>query len=481
MAADRINILAGSRPHRKQGRAIVDDHRFIVIVKGTRSGGTWAGARAFMRRIVRDIERVHARGERWRYTPGAAWEDQDPLLRYWAIGPVYSQTLIQRREISSMLAPYWKQLVLHRAGHRVWLAGGVLIEYKSGDRPDSLVAEGLDGAWITEAARLKSEAWTDGIRSRLSARPGRPGGWCIVDSTPLGRNWFFEAFARRALENDAHHDPEYGYHHWTTAENTCSPETQADVAKARRQLPPRIFRRDYEASWEAWQGQVYEEFSRSVHVVDDTRVPALLHVVAGQDWGWSHPGALVVAGTDADGNVWVVDEEYASGLLVEPVEGGDSWVSRARAKCERWGVASVDCGPDRPENIDAYVRHGLPARGADDAVHEGIQRIATWMHHASSSGDLPAVAPRLFVHERCVNVIREIEGYRWRPMTLAAREEPLKVQDDAVDAMRYACNGLARGEPVNKITPRGNVVALDESRRTRTRSRMRSRMWGGGR
>ena len=66
-------------------------------------------------------------------------------------------------------------------------------------------------------------------------------------------------------------------------------------------------------------------------------------------------------------------------------------------------------------------------------------------------------------------------------MTLAAREEPLKVQDDAVDAMRYACNGLARGEPVNKITPRGNVVALDESRRTRTRSRMRSRMWGGGR
>ena len=42
--------------------------------------------------------------------------------------------------------------------------------------------------------------------------------------------------------------------------------------------------------------------------------------------------------------------------------------------------------------------------------------------------------PRLYVHERCVNLRREIGMYRWRE---DSKEEPVKEHDHAMDAMRY--------------------------------------------
>ena len=46
-----------------------------------------------------------------------------------------------------------------------------------------------------------------------------------------------------------------------------------------------------------------------------------------------------------------------------------------------------------------------------------------------------------FVCEDCPNLIREIEGYVWHPKCKEKGEdEPLKLNDHAIDAMRYALN-----------------------------------------
>lgn len=44
----------------------------------------------------------------------------------------------------------------------------------------------------------------------------------------------------------------------------------------------------------------------------------------------------------------------------------------------------------------------------------------------------------LFICEECVNTIREIEGYVWDPKAAQRGEdEPVKLFDDCVDALRY--------------------------------------------
>ena len=50
-------------------------------------------------------------------------------------------------------------------------------------------------------------------------------------------------------------------------------------------------------------------------------------------------------------------------------------------------------------------------------------------------------AGKLFVCAGCDNLIREIEGYVWHPKCKEKGEdEPLKQNDHAVDALRYAIN-----------------------------------------
>lgn len=472
-----VNILAGCDPHDPQRGYIESDATFASALAGIGGGKSYGTMYACLRLMARDAALYHARGERWQYVPEVPVWNQDPFLLYWLIGPTYRLSLRLERELIGALRPHWKELVLAYKGRHIMLRGGILFEIKSGDRPDTLVADYVDGIGITEAARLNPKAWNEALHTRLRGRApksgdnGRAPGWARFDSTPKGRNWWWRDVLRHGDKDDPKYDgrhldptseryglpPQYENHRWRTVDNDRSPATVAFAADAKRTMPARYYRRDFEAALDTFEGQIYDEFSEAVHVIDDADLPAMVETIGGQDWGWSHPGCLVVVGRDGDGSWYVLDEVYETGLLVEPQAGGDSWVNRAQEMVERWKCSSIECGPDRPENIVTYQRHGLPAQGADDAVYDGIQRLATRMHYAAADGVLAEIKPTWFVHRRCANVIRQIGGYKWREFNADRphKEEPLKVEDDAADAVRYACNRWRDGgEAVDSYTPR---------------------------
>ncbi len=64
------------------------------------------------------------------------------------------------------------------------------IFYKSGDRPESLLGETLDGAIIDEAAKQKKEIWSRYVMPML----GTTNGWADLLSTPDGFDWFYDCF-----------------------------------------------------------------------------------------------------------------------------------------------------------------------------------------------------------------------------------------------------------------------------------------------
>ncbi len=407
-----IHLFKNYCPHEGQRKLHSSATRFASVCAGVRSGKSYGAAREFMRRVFAD-----------RFAKSGP-------LRYWAIAPTYDLADVQQREISNILQADAKALIKasSKGDRSLELDGDILIEFKSAHYYERLVGVGLDGLWIDEAARLHPEAWRGQIRMRLSDRMG----WGLFSTTPLSRNWFYDEIWRRGDPLDELYDSAYASVHFTTAQNTALPGLVAEVEQARRDLPPRYFQREYLASFDAFIGQIYEEFDRKIHVVKKSELPdTFTEVRVGVDWGFRNPGAMIVVGRDGDDCWWVIEEIVRNGTYVDSSGPETTWLSLAQDINARLRPSVFLCDPSRAEYIRSFRAAGLPAKGADNRVASGIQRVAMLLH---TNPDNP---PRLRFDESLTHLLSEIREYRWREDDPFA-EEPVKENDHALDALRYA-------------------------------------------
>jgi phage terminase large subunit len=95
---------------------------------------------------------------------------------------------------------------------------------------------------------------------------------------------------------------------------------------------------------------------------------------------------------------------------------------------------------DAQDNAELRAE-GINTKNAKKDVILGLQKVKARM---KVQGD---GYPRLFICKRCKNVIREFGSYRW-PETRATgndKEEPMKENDHAMDAIRYMVMEIDRG------------------------------------
>jgi hypothetical protein len=234
-------------------------------------------------------------------------------------------------------------------------------------------------------------------------------------------------------------------------------------------MPEKYYKRTFEASWDVFEGQVYEDYLAEVHrrhrnefcfiLQNGTRIGGglkivrLEEVVAGMDWGFGsgHPAALVVGGKSR-GRWYVLEDCMQEGIFVAPPgQGSDSWVTRAKRLVCKWGISSIYCDNESPENIQVFKRHGLPAKPAIKDVLEGIQAVATALHVEESTGE-----PGMFILESAPGCLDEVAFYHWKEG--AAKEQPDKTGDHCMDALRYMVythekRGAFRREPQYDAVP----------------------------
>lgn len=178
-----------------------------------------------------------------------------PRVHAWVVAPSYPMLRQAWNELRALLAPTGLIVRKDEAELTLELHGGIFIELRSADRPESLVGVGLDALWVTEAARIREIAWTENLRPTLSS-PGRgPGmggqGLAVINSTPRGRNWFYRlCLSGMATING---QPNNLYQqgvvqfHYTTADNPLV--NTEEIELARRSLPDVIFRQEYLAEF----------------------------------------------------------------------------------------------------------------------------------------------------------------------------------------------------------------------------------------
>jgi phage terminase large subunit len=356
-------------------------------------------------------------------------------MHYWVVAETSELLDEPKRYILQFLPP---ELLEHADGTngRLWLHGDILIEFKTGHDPKRLVGSGLNGLWIEEAARMSPMAWPGFLNPTLADKQG----WAMLTTTPLGEDWTHEYFYKPAMAGE----PDFGFHTWRTVDNTMVPALVEEAARAKRLLPPPYYRREYEASYEAFIGQIYESFDQ--HTMVKPALPPGIQfraVLAGVDWGFTAPGAIVVIGLTHDDHVWVIDEVYDANRLVETF-----WVPAAKKVQAQYGLKTFVADPAEPGQLQRFRSAGIQVTGHRNygsgtfdeharSVRDGIRTVESVMHQG-----------KFHVLAKCANTVSELKSYRWDQERTSGilLEQPAKHQKEhAATAMRYAISSVMKG------------------------------------
>lgn len=445
-------------PHAAQARFHRSTERFVNLCAGRRAGKSEAAGHEFLRRVVRDQADPNLR--HW-------GEDR----QYWACAPTESLTKIQLRKLTSAAQQY--RIPLKPCAEGLQIPGWpVLISFRTTGSIAQLIADDVFGVWLDEAAKMRDYAWGY-LEPALTAT----GGWVITSTTPEGMGWYYEEFWRKGDPEDECYDPRYANHTFFSSANpylawicphclesyraftpawearTCPADGTPLIHEAehkRALLPARIYKREYEAAFGIFVGQIWEALSKDLHW---GRAPELLRRQwAGQDWNYALPGVWLPIGEAPDGRLWVLEEIHQDRLPVWD-EAGDCWVSRIKGRQEALRRSCLTPGqviyadPSEPEHIETERRKGLNVRPAKNAVSLGLQTVETLLH------PVPGVGPRLMFaldetgrRPRAFKTWQQCLGYRFKPGT----EEPIKENDHGCDALRYALH-TAVGHQVRQM------------------------------
>jgi len=177
-----------------------------------------------------------------------------PRVMGWIVAPTYKLARQNWRELKHFFPEQWV-VSKNEAEKQLETIYDGLIEVKSADDPESLVAVGLDIVLMTEVARAKNlqDIWAN-LFARLSSNgrgPGGKGGVGIFNSTPLGRNFFHTMYQWGQ-------DPTMP--EWESWKFDCysSPYIKKeDIEIAKRTLPERIFRQNWLAEFLTDSGEVF--------------------------------------------------------------------------------------------------------------------------------------------------------------------------------------------------------------------------------
>lgn len=414
----------------KQFQAVTSKARFIHICAAIRTGKTYGAARAFMLQVVKDRKRFGG----------------EPLL-YWVMGPTYKQTIAQKRQLIDLI-PGW-EVDWRRQGDAmsfwntsrgdgvVYLKGNVQIECRSAQDPESLIADKLRGFWVTEAARVKLRALQN-LDGRIA---NYIDGWGIYDTSPFGHCPYYVSYAKPAKEGKT---PNASYHEWTAYESPYI--TKEKIAEAQARMLPSYFRRDFLASWDTFQGQIYSEWEQRIHVRSACPfTPDRAIVAADINTADTAPAAylvLLVSGRALHVRAHVESEYYRFGLGLD-FDGYASAIHGTYTELrQRFRDVQVIIDPSMHNAFKNMLRaKGIEPRNAKNQVLAGIRTMGGALHPA------PSVGPALTVSETCKNFANEIRGYAWKVSPDGAtREAPDKgMADHLMDCCRYACMEVFSG------------------------------------
>lgn len=404
--------------------AISGAARWLLIGAASRTGKTFVGARIFMFKLIADYVLMEWGEER----------------EYWCVAPTYDDCRAQKLELVKLI-PRWlidwakqgKKGEFFDESHGrgvLFLRGGVTIILKSAERPERLVAFKLRGIWWTEIARSKIAAWPN-VYARLS---NYADSWFVADTSPLGHCWFYQDVWKRAVAGDF---VGASVHKWKAIDSPYVPREV--IEEARQNLPPAFFKREFEADWAAFVGQIHD-VDEKIHVLPGCPFdPQWALIAADVNTTSTHPAEFLwlhCAGERAESRAHVAGcYQKVIGLDYELY--ANDMAIKYRELCTQFGEGKVRFVVDPSFHRD--LKHKLEERGVQ--FHNGYNDVLDTIRHLGTAlTNRPGKGPRLTFDEKARDVFEQIAGIKWKSGSDGViRPEVDKTMDDGWhDCLRYA-------------------------------------------
>jgi hypothetical protein len=262
-------------------------HRFFVVPSGRRSRKTLIGSRKVLTSALRN--------PRHRYFHGAPTRSQAKAI-FWD-------------RVKSQTRPFWIKEP-SETDLCVTLLNGTEIHVVGLDKPQRIEGQPWHGCHITELADTKPGGWEANIRPVLSDT----GGWAYLDGVPEGRNHWYDlalyacgGAIPKSLPGEGSYlecpeDPEWAYYHWFSSDVLAPKEIEA----AKRSMDERIFRQEYEGSFEGFDGLAYHAFG-AWNLTEPRQADPMRPIIIAMDFNFDPMCSVAI------------QEEYVGGRLVPVV------------------------------------------------------------------------------------------------------------------------------------------------------------------
>jgi PBSX family phage terminase large subunit len=294
------------------------------------------------------------------------------------------------------------------------------------DNPVKIMSTEYDLIYIAEATELNEEDW-ESLTTRLRNKVV-PYQQLIADCNPAGpAHWLNQRCLRKATTRllSRHED---------------NPTVDEAYLTKLRNLTGVRRKRLYEGVWAAQEGLVYE-YDAAVHLLDRFDIPSHWRRFRVIDFGFNNPFVCQWWAVDGDGRMYRYRELYRTQRLVE--DHCRDIIKASQGETYEATIADHDA-----EDRATAERHGIPTIAAYKALSTGIQAVQARLAKAGDG------KPRLYLLEdsllardellmearKPASTEEEFDGYHWpkgqNGKTL--KEEPVKLDDHGMDALRYA-------------------------------------------
>jgi hypothetical protein len=320
----------------------------------------------------------------------------------WYIAPTYRMAKeIAWRQLKAMVPRAYVDGKPNETDLSINLVNGSMMALRGADNPDSLRGVGLDFVVPDEFAYIHPSAWSDVLRPALADR----GGSALFITSPAGYNWAYDLYLR-GIENT------HGWQSWqyTTLQGGRVPQDELD--EARRTLDPRIFRQEFEASFETLQGRVYDNFDRD-HNVNPAVVDTGGELLVGMDFN-INPMSAVLA-------VRVVDECHVLDAMEVTTSNTEQMAAEIRGRypgrrvvvCpDPSGQARRTSAPVGQTDFTILQKAGFDVR-APRAAPPVVDRVNN-TQAMLLTGD---GRRRVQVHPRAARLVRALDGLTYKEGT----------------------------------------------------------------
>lgn len=316
----------------------------------------------------------------------------------------------------------------HQSFNEITWHNGSIIYAISAEKPQRL--EGLKANWIwcDEAMQVKEQIYLES-KARLSDNQGSM--WLTgslgVQYTNPKAHWAYKNIVANPNRNQWHLE-------WTTADNPYFP--QDELIELRESLDPRTFRQMFEIDWNiSGTAMVYDQLDERNLIKNFKLDPNIHEVYVAIDWGFAHDMAcLFIAYDKIHDVVYLFDEIVSKRMTIEqlytrimakgyPITDWVCDIAGDQTR-EQTGISNIEWFSKPPRFIKFKRRR--------TAIGYGIPIVRSYIRNGLGQ-------VKFYIDEaKCPRSLDQIRNYAYPERDgMILNENPVKVDDDCCDALRY--------------------------------------------